>query len=81
MCLMLKDLVELTLVLEQTKLPEIWKAAYAPDDPKAEPKPFTLWRVPIDPANPTADARVSVVLMKFLRAKYVLAPSRRRVLG
>ena len=43
----------------------MWKAAYAPDDDKAEPKPFTLWGVTIDPANPTSSAKVSVVLMKF----------------
>lgn len=53
----------------RTKLPEIWRAAYAPDDPNAEVKPFQLWGVTIDPKNPTADARVSVILMKFLRAK------------
>lgn len=57
----------------QTKLPEIWRAAYAPDDAKAEPKPFTLWGITVDPANPTSDARVSVILMKFLRAKCVHA--------
>ncbi|GJE90290.1 SEC14 family lipid-binding protein [Phanerochaete sordida] len=53
----------------RTKLPEIWRAAYAPDDRKADVKPIKLWGVTIDPANPTSDARVSVVLMKFLRAK------------
>lgn len=30
---------------------------------------MALWGVPIDPSNPTADARVSVVLVKFLRAR------------
>lgn len=56
----------------QTKLPEIWRAAYTPDDPKAEPKPFDLWGIQIDPSAPSKDARVSVLLMKFLRARYGL---------
>ncbi|EKM48311.1 uncharacterized protein PHACADRAFT_132473 [Phanerochaete carnosa HHB-10118-sp] len=50
-------------------LPEVWRAAYSPDDLKAEVKSFTLWRVTIDPNNPATDARASVILMKFLRAK------------
>lgn len=61
--------------LLQTKLPEIWKAAYSPDA-DADPQPFKLWGVTIDPKNPGADARVSVVLMKFLRARYVFRPVR-----
>lgn len=60
---------------QQAHLPDIWKAAYAPDDADATPKPFTIWGITMDPANPTNDARVSVVLMKFLRAKYDQAKS------
>lgn len=73
-CLMYRYRMRLTAPRRfavQPKLPEIWRAAYTPDDPKAEVKAFTLWGVTINPHNPTTDARVSVVLMKFLRAKYV----------
>ncbi|THG95755.1 hypothetical protein EW026_g5955 [Hermanssonia centrifuga] len=56
-------------VESQTKLPEIFKAAYSPDDAAAEPKSITLWGVTIDPKHPAQDARVSVILMKFLRAR------------
>ncbi|PSR76321.1 hypothetical protein PHLCEN_2v8553 [Hermanssonia centrifuga] len=52
-----------------TKLPEIFKAAYSPDDAAAEPNSITLWGVTIDPKHPAQDARVSVILMKFLRAR------------
>jgi phosphatidylinositol transfer protein SFH5 len=62
-------------IAQQAKLPEIWKAAYAPDDATATPKPITLWGITIDPENPTNDARVSVVLMKWLRARCVVVRS------
>ncbi|KAG6853887.1 hypothetical protein C0991_000352 [Blastosporella zonata] len=48
-------------------LPEIFAEGF-PDDPKANEKPITFWGVNIDPRD-SLDARVSVVLMKFLRAR------------
>ena len=64
----------LTLVELQPKLPEIYRSAYAVEDTEAaQTKPFNLWGIEIDPINPaTGDARVSVVLVKFLRARYGL---------
>ncbi|KAJ3542137.1 hypothetical protein NM688_g6003 [Phlebia brevispora] len=53
----------------RSKLPEIFRAVYTPDDPEAELKPVTIWGVILDPKNPASDARVSVFLMKFLRAR------------
>ena len=50
----------------QAQLPEIFAEAYAAKEDKQAP--VTLWGVQIDPANPR-DARVSVVLVKFLRAR------------
>ena len=50
----------------QAQLPEIFVEAYASKEDKQAP--VTLWGVQIDPANPR-DARVSVVLVKFLRAR------------
>ncbi|KAG6897825.1 hypothetical protein C0992_010630 [Termitomyces sp. T32_za158] len=50
------------------KLPETFAEGY-PDDPKASERVITLWGVNIDPMAPAVDARVSVVLMKFLRAR------------
>ena len=50
----------------QAQLPEIFAEAYASKEDKQAP--VTLWGVQIDPANPR-DARVSVVLVKFLRAR------------
>lgn len=55
------------LVLSQKILPEIF-ADGLPDNPDAKTMAITLWGVTIDPANPI-DAKVSVVLMKFLRAR------------
>ncbi|KAF9269104.1 CRAL/TRIO domain-containing protein [Marasmius fiardii PR-910] len=49
------------------QLPEILKAAYN-DKQDYKLGPVTLWGVKIDPANPL-DAKTSVVLMKFLRAR------------
>ncbi|KAI0683682.1 CRAL-TRIO domain-containing protein [Cytidiella melzeri] len=53
----------------RAKLPEISRAAYSPDDKDATPKAFNLFGIDVDPSNPAKDARVSVVLMKFLRAR------------
>jgi phosphatidylinositol transfer protein SFH5 len=47
-------------------------AATFPDDPKASSRLVDLWGVPVDPSAPNKDARVSAVLMKFLRARYVI---------
>ena len=52
----------------QAELPQILADSY-PDNPSAKDTAITLWGVRIDPLNPK-DARVSVVLMKFLRARY-----------
>ncbi|KAF9461236.1 CRAL-TRIO domain-containing protein [Collybia nuda] len=50
-----------------------------PDDPKARDIPITMWGVRIDPCNPI-DARVSVVLMKFLRARNLSVRDAREML-
>jgi len=50
-------------------LPTIFAAAY-PEEPKAETTPITIWGISVDPANPRQDPRVSVILMKFLRARF-----------
>ena len=57
----------------QTKLPYIFETAF----PRKENKlsPVTLWGILINPLNPVADARVSVVLIKFLRARRVCISS------
>ena len=57
----------------QTKLPYIFETAF----PRKENKlsPVTLWGIPINPLNPATDARVSVILVKFLRAMRVCIPS------
>ncbi|KAG6902585.1 hypothetical protein C0995_014592 [Termitomyces sp. Mi166 len=52
----------------RVELPEIFAEGF-PDDPKASEKVITFWGVSIDPKAPSVDARVSVVLMKFLRAR------------
>ncbi|KAJ6527255.1 CRAL TRIO domain-containing protein [Mycena vulgaris] len=48
-------------------VPDSLAKAYT-EKPDARTAPITLWGVQIDPAN-LVDARVSVVLMKFLRAR------------
>ncbi|KAF7794412.1 hypothetical protein EIP86_005546 [Pleurotus ostreatoroseus] len=53
----------------RTKLPDIFREVYALGDSKGELKSTSIWGVTIDPKKPTSDARVSVVLMKFLRAR------------
>ncbi|KAG6335261.1 hypothetical protein ID866_3817 [Astraeus odoratus] len=49
------------------RLPEIISEAF-PDDSDAGSAPYKLWGVTIDPTK-SQDARVSVILMKFLRAR------------
>lgn len=51
----------------QSTLPETFKEAF-PEQDDAEFTPYNLWGVTISPLKPK-DARVSVVLMKFLRAR------------
>lgn len=60
------------ILVSQNQLPEIFADAYASKEDKQAP--VTLWGVQIDPANPR-DARVSVVLVKFLRARSVSVPA------
>jgi len=48
------------------RLPHIFTEAYAGKEDKLSP--ITLWGVKIDPANPK-DARASVILVKFVRAR------------
>lgn len=55
----------------QARLPDVWKAAYGEEGP--ELMPINLWGIDVDPSNPTSDARVSVALMKFLRARYAVS--------
>ncbi|TFK74982.1 CRAL/TRIO domain-containing protein [Pluteus cervinus] len=50
------------------ELPAALKDAY-PERENAETTPFTLYGVTIDPLKPAEDPRVSVILMKFLRAR------------
>ena len=54
--------------LYQAKLPDTFAEAF-PDNENAHSTPITIWGVSIDPNNLQADARVSVVMMKFLRAR------------
>ncbi|KAF6761489.1 CRAL-TRIO domain-containing protein [Ephemerocybe angulata] len=63
----------------RAQLPEIFADAY-PDKPNAKITPVTLWGISIDPTNPKADARVSVVLMKFLRARNLNPTAAREML-
>lgn len=56
----------------QITLPDVFAKAF-PGNPKAKDTSVTIWGIAIDPTNPANDARVSVVLMKFLRARYVQA--------
>ena len=60
----------------QSSLSETFKEAF-PEQDDAASKPYKMWGVSIDPLAPAKDARVSVLLMKFLRARYAsLSPSR-----
>ena len=56
-------------VSAQTKLPYVFETAFPEKENKLSP--ITLWGIPIDPSNPASDARVSVILVKFLRARLV----------
>ncbi|KAJ7625523.1 CRAL/TRIO domain-containing protein [Roridomyces roridus] len=49
-------------------IPDALSKAYD-DKPDAKTTPINLWGVKIDPTDLDSDARVSVVLMKFLRAR------------
>lgn len=51
----------------RSTLPETFKEAF-PEQDDAESTPYNLWGVTISPLKPK-DARVSVILMKFLRAR------------
>jgi hypothetical protein len=53
----------------QSNLSETFKEAF-PDQEDAGTVPYKMWSVTINPLAPQ-DARVSVVLMKFLRARYI----------
>ncbi|KAJ2933139.1 hypothetical protein H1R20_g3940, partial [Candolleomyces eurysporus] len=63
----------------RAELPEIFAEAYT-DKSDAKTAPITFWGVPIDPQNPKADARVSVILMKFLRARSLNPTAAREML-
>ncbi|EGN96686.1 hypothetical protein SERLA73DRAFT_184823 [Serpula lacrymans var. lacrymans S7.3] len=62
-------------------LPSVIAEGYRddPDRTDADTKPVKLWGVDIDPSNPI-DARVSVVLMKFLRARNLSIPEAKDML-
>jgi len=55
---------------QQSQLPDVFADAY-PEQSEARETPVDLWGVILDPVNPKSDARVSVILMKFLRARFV----------
>ena len=57
----------------QTKLQYIFETTFPEKENKLAP--ITLWGVPIDPLRPVGDARVSVILVKFLRARCVQVSS------
>ncbi|RXW23990.1 hypothetical protein EST38_g1859 [Candolleomyces aberdarensis] len=63
----------------RAELPEIFAEAYT-DKADGKTAPITFWGVPIDPQNPKADARVSVILMKFLRARNLNPTAAREML-
>lgn len=64
-----RSIAVLTQVSIQTKLPYIFETSFP--EKKNKLSPVTLWGVSIDPSNPVGDARVSVILVKFLRARCV----------
>jgi len=51
----------------RTKLQYVFETTFLEKDNKLAP--ITLWGVPIDPLRPVGDARISVILVKFLRAR------------
>ncbi|KAH8828721.1 CRAL TRIO domain-containing protein [Flagelloscypha sp. PMI_526] len=63
----------------RSQLPEIFSEAYT-DEPKLKNEPTKIWGISVDPSNPTADARVSVILMKFLRARSLNVAEARKML-
>ncbi|KAF8967734.1 CRAL-TRIO domain-containing protein, partial [Flammula alnicola] len=48
--------------------PDIFADAF-PDNAKARNTPINIWGVNVDPNSPQTDVRVSVILVKFLRAR------------
>lgn len=54
----------------QPRLHDVYVAAYGPNE--EGPEVFSIWGIQVDVADPMSDPRVSVVLMKFLRAKCVI---------
>ncbi|KAJ2915480.1 hypothetical protein MD484_g4931, partial [Candolleomyces efflorescens] len=63
----------------RTELPDIFAESY-PDKADNKTAPITFWGVPIDPQSPKSDARVSVILMKFLRARNLNPTAAREML-
>ncbi|KAG5647504.1 hypothetical protein DXG03_009441 [Asterophora parasitica] len=63
----------------RAELPQVFADGF-PDDPKAKDTPITFWGVRIDPNNAAADPRVSVILVKFLRARNLSVPEARDML-
>ena len=68
-----------SLVSTKIRLPYIFETS-SPEKPN-KLVPSNLWGVPIDPSNPVGDARVSVVLIKFLRARCSLVSSHSIISG
>lgn len=52
----------------QPRLHDVYVAAYGPSG--EGPEVFSVWGIQVDVMDPMSDPRVSVVLMKFLRARY-----------
>jgi hypothetical protein len=67
------------LIEFRAQLHDAFAEAY-PDQPNARETPITLWGITLDPANPQGDARVSVILMKFLRARHLSVREARAML-
>ncbi|EIN09582.1 CRAL/TRIO domain-containing protein, partial [Punctularia strigosozonata HHB-11173 SS5] len=63
----------------RSQLPDIFADAYDNKE-GAKTTPITIWGVTIDPQNPTSSAKVSVVLMKFLRARNLNAAEAREMI-
>ncbi|KAF8916209.1 CRAL-TRIO domain-containing protein [Mucidula mucida] len=61
------------------QLPEIFSDGY-PDKKDNKDAPITFWGVVIDPWKPANDARVSVILVKFLRARNLNVKAAREML-
>lgn len=56
----------------QAKIPSILEDAYSDSDkPEKKTSPISFWGVSVDPLGKANDARASVALMKFLRARLV----------